>query len=106
MAFHILGDPDTILGFAFAGVPGTAVEDAVAARRAFVEVSDRAEVRILVVTRVVAAMLDEELTAHRLTSSAPFVVEIPDLWGREVKRATLVEMIQEAVGIRISRSEE
>ncbi len=101
MSFHILGDADTILGFGFAGVTGTAVDSPAAARAAFAErVADKA-VRILVLTYPVAAMLEDEVTAHRLTVTPPFVVEIPDLWGTRVDRRTLVELIQEAVGIRL-----
>ncbi|MDT8391788.1 MAG: V-type ATP synthase subunit F [Lentisphaeria bacterium] len=107
MAYHILGDTDTILGFGFAGVSGTAVDSADEARAAFAGLIADKALKILVVTCPVAAMIDSELTDHRLSSRPPYVVEIPDIWGTKVNRRTLIEMIQEAVGIKISsRAEE
>ncbi|MBT4816196.1 MAG: ATPase V, partial [Lentisphaerae bacterium] len=35
MSFHIIGDEDTVVGFRFAGVTGSAVENADEAREAF-----------------------------------------------------------------------
>jgi vacuolar-type H+-ATPase subunit F/Vma7 len=102
MAYHVIGDADTILGFGFAGVPGTAADAPDAARKAFADRVADGSLRILILTHKVAAMVDEELTAHRLSASPPFVVEIPDLWRTKLDRKTLVELIQEAVGIKIS----
>lgn len=104
MAYHVLGDTDTILGFGFAGVPGTAVGSADEARAAFAGLIADQGLKVLVVTCPVAEMIDHELTEHRLSSQPPYVVEIPDIWGTDVNRRTLIEMIQEAVGIKISSS--
>lgn len=106
MAYHVLGDTDTILGFGFAGVPGTAVESADDARTAFAELIADKVLKVLVVTCPVAAMIDRELMDHRLSSQPPYVVEIPDIWGTAARRRTLIEMIQEAVGIKISSHDE
>ena len=102
MAYHVLGDADTILGFGFAGVPGTVVDTGPEAKKAFAELISNKVLKVLVVTYPVAQFIDDDLTAHRLTSQAPYVVEIPDIWGTNVDRRTLVQMIQEAVGIKIS----
>ena len=101
MSFHIIGDQDTILGFAFAGVAGTVADSAASAQAAVAALTGDAQTQVLIVTERVAVMVDEQLTAHRLTAQPPFVVEIPDIWGGEVERKGLEAMIQEAVGIRI-----
>lgn len=102
MSYHILGDEDTVLGFGFAGVPGTAVDNRQAATEIFATLVSDPVLKVLIMTYPVAAMLEPEVTAHRLASGAPYVVEIPDLWKTRVVRRTLVEMIQEAVGIKIA----
>lgn len=102
MAFHFIGDRDTALGFQFAGVAGTPVstpEEAAAALKA--ALADRM-LRILVVTQVVAEQLDDAITAHRLSGQPPFIVEVADVWDTPVERKSMQDMIQEAVGIRIS----
>ena len=103
MSFYIIGDADTVLGFAFSGVPGTSVESADDARTAFSSATSRDDVQIMVLTEKVAEWVEAELTEHRLSTKPPYVVEVPDIWGTPVERSTLEELIQEAVGIRIAK---
>lgn len=102
MAYHILGDTDTILGFGFAGVSGTAVDSMERAREEFLRLTADRTLQVLVLTYPVSAMIERELTEHRLSSKPPYVVEIPDIWDTPIERPTLVELIQEAVGVKIS----
>ena len=104
-AFHIIGDQDTIIGFRFAGVTGTAVESEAAAREAFRETVAGGQYRILLITDRVAEWVEEDLTQHRLTSTPPYIVEVADIWGTPVRRKGLEQLIQEAVGIKIVREE-
>jgi hypothetical protein len=48
-------------------------------------------------------MLEDELVEHRAEATPPYLVEVADVWGTQVERKTLEEMIQEAVGVRLSR---
>ncbi|OPZ26293.1 MAG: V-type ATP synthase subunit F [Lentisphaerae bacterium ADurb.BinA184] len=105
MSYRIIGDQDTILGYAFAGVPGVAVDGEEQARAAFRSALADAGVSMLIVTRRVASLLSDEIAAHRVACQAPFVVEVGDLWDTPVKRRTLEELIQEAVGIRITKAD-
>jgi vacuolar-type H+-ATPase subunit F/Vma7 len=102
MSFHIIGDEDTVLGFAFAGAPGTAVASPDEARAAFANVCKQTAVQILIVTEAVSKMIDEQLVEHRAAAVPPYVVEVADVWGTKVEHKTLEEMIQEAVGVRLS----
>lgn len=98
---HIIGDQDTVLGFRFAGVTGDAVENAEQARDAFRRaVSDMAP-SILLITKPVEDMIEDEVTAHRLAAKPPYLAVVPDIWGNGKKHKSLQEMINEAVGIKI-----
>ncbi len=103
MSFHIIGDQDTILGFRFAGVPGTAVDSEAEARTAFEQMTAKQTVQILILTHSVADMLGDQLVEHRMQAQPPYIVEIGDIWETPVERQTLEQMIQEAVGIRIMK---
>jgi vacuolar-type H+-ATPase subunit F/Vma7 len=69
MAFHIIGDRDTILGFQFAGVAGAPVASAAEAQAAFRQALDRANCRVLILTEQVGEWLAAEAAAHRLTAA-------------------------------------
>jgi len=101
MAFQIIGDRDTILGYQFAGVAGTAVETLAEAQAAFRAVTVAGDCQVLILTETVARLLGNEVTTHRLAARPPYLVEVPDIWGTKVPRRSLEQLIQEAVGIRI-----
>ncbi len=105
MAFHIIGDQDTVLGFRFAGVTGTVVSTPDEAREALRRALGDSECSILLVTERVERMVPEAVLAQRLAAAPPFVVVLEDLWGPQPGRRTLQELIAEAVGIRIVRDE-
>ena len=92
-----------MLGFAFAGIPGSTAETPEEAHRNFAAVTNRSDLRVVIVTEQVAEWIDADLTDHRLSTRPPFVVEIPDIWNTPVERRSLETLIQEAVGIRITK---
>jgi vacuolar-type H+-ATPase subunit F/Vma7 len=105
MSFHIIGDADTVLGYRFAGVSGDVVETAEDARAAFKAALSNHRKGVLLITEAVEDMLDEEVTAHRLSSKTPYLAVMQDIWGPLGKRRSLQELIYEAVGIRIVQDE-
>lgn len=106
MSFHIIGDRDTIIGYRFAGVTGTAVETQEEARAAFRRALGAGAYQILILTEKVAHLLEPEVLAHRHAARPPYLVAVPDVWGSRVPHKTLEAMIQEAVGIKIGREED
>ncbi len=104
MAFHIIGDQDTVLGYRFAGVTGTVVATPDEARQAFREALADARHRILLLTERVERMLPAEVTAHRLEARPPYLVVIEDIWGPDGRRKSLQQLVFEAVGIRVVRA--
>jgi vacuolar-type H+-ATPase subunit F/Vma7 len=105
MAFHFIGDRDSALGFQFAGVTCSPVATEAEADQALDAALERKDLKVLIVTELVASQLDKKITAHRLSAQPPFIVEVSDVWGTEVERMNMQQMIQEAVGIRISGKE-
>jgi len=106
MSFHIIGDQDTVVGFRFAGVTGSAVSTLAEAQGAFSQVVAEGSCQILILTEPVEAMLEQETTQHRLAATPPYLVVVGDIWGTETKRKSLEEMVHEAVGIKIGKRDE
>ena len=61
---------------------------------------------VLMVTEAVEDMLEQEVTAHRMAAVPPYLTVVQDIWGPKGHRRTLQELINEAVGIRISNDDE
>lgn len=106
MAYHVIGDRETILGFRFAGVQGDAVATEEEARAAFSRALSSPENVILIITEKVESMLAEEVNAHRLAAEPPYITVIPDIWGPRGTRRSLQDLINEAVGVRLSNDDE
>lgn len=101
MDLFVIGDGETVLGFAFAGVPGEVVETPEEARQAFSQVLKDRQVKILVITASAADLIREEVDRARIEAHVPVVVEVPGPEGPKPDRRTLLELIREAVGVRV-----
>ena len=71
--YHIIGDPDTVLGYRFAGVSGDAVSTVEEAREAFARATADGDYGILIITEAVEDMLKDETTAYRLKAKPPYL---------------------------------
>lgn len=105
-AYHIIGDQDTVLGYRFAGVSGDVVEDAAQAKTAFEAALNDPSVTVLLVTEAVEDMIPELVMRHRMAAKPPYLVVVQDIWGPRGGRKSLQELINEAVGIRLSSSDD
>jgi len=101
LAYYVIGDEDTVLGFRYGGVPGTVVTNTQEAREAFARAVDDRRARILILTDVVAETIRDEVNKVRAAAAWPLVVEIPGPTGPLPGKRTLLQLIQEAVGVRI-----
>ncbi len=106
MAYHIIGDQDTVLGYRFAGVSGDVVEDAESAKTAFLHATGDRSISILLITEAVEDMIMDLVIQHRISSQPPYLTVVQDIWGPKGKRKSLQELINEAVGIRITPEED
>ena len=105
-AYHIIGDQDTVLGYRFAGVSGDAVEDAAQAKTAFENALNATDVTVLLITEAVEDMIPDVVMKHRMAAKPPYLAVVQDIWGPRSGRKSLQELINEAVGIRISSDED
>ncbi len=101
MAYHIIGDVDTVLGYRFAGIEGVAVSTQEEAREAFSRATASGEGGILLVTEDVESMIEELVTAHRVSAREPYLAVVPGIWGAKRGRKSLQQLINDAVGIKI-----
>ena len=105
-AYHVIGDQDTVLGYRFAGVSGDVVEDAAQAQAAFEAALNDPSVTVLLVTEAVEDMIPELVMRHRMAAKPPYLAVVQDIWGPRGGRKSLQELINEAVGIRLSSSDD
>ncbi len=101
MSFHVIGSEEVVLGFRFAGVPGSIVQTAEEAREAFRAVTAAGTTLVLVLTEQAAALIPDEVTGWQLGGRYPLLVEIPGLEGHRPGRRSLIDSIREAVGIHV-----
>jgi V/A-type H+-transporting ATPase subunit F len=100
-AYYVIGDEDTVLGFRYGGVPGEVVSNTQEARQALARAVAQRRARILILTDLIAETIRDEVNAVRATTAWPLVVEIPGPAGPLPGKRTLLELIREAVGVRI-----
>ncbi len=95
-----------MLGYRFAGVSGDVVEDAAQAKTAFEAALNDPSVTVLLVTEAVEDMIPELVMRHRMAAKPPYLAVVQDIWGPRGGRKSLQELINEAVGIRLSSSDD
>ncbi|MBL7223511.1 hypothetical protein HQ576_02175 [bacterium] len=101
MRYHVIGDEDTVLGFRYAGIAGDVVATADEATEAFRRVTRLPDVGILIVADRIADLIRPIVSAQRFGGATPLVVEVPSADGPSAQREDLLELIREAVGIRV-----
>jgi V/A-type H+-transporting ATPase subunit F len=101
MAFFVMGEEEVVIGFRFVGVAGTVVASADEAREALRAATHRGDVKVLVITERVSAMIPREVMDWQLRGEYPLIVEIPGIEGHLENRTSLIDSIREAVGLHV-----
>lgn len=101
MRFLCIGDRDTVTGFRFAGVEGIVVESPAEARDEFARAVRLSDVGVIIIPDPIAEQLQEEINAVRFKQARPAVVEIPGPDGLSPDRPKLIDLIREAIGVRV-----
>lgn len=101
MRFYCIGDQDTVAGFRFAGVEGRVVESPAEARTALRDAAAMDDIAVIIVPQKIAAELDAEINEIRFTRAQPTIVEIPGPDGPAPGRPQLLDLIREAIGVRV-----
>ena len=101
MKFFVIADADTVLGFRYAGISGRAVREVAEARAALEEAVAAEDVGVLIITDAIAEMIREDVDHIRFQLQKPTVVELPGPGGPVVAKRPLLDLVREALGIRI-----
>ena len=97
----MIGDEDTVLGFALTGVEGRAVSNSEEAEAALDGALENKQNGIIMITERTAELVRERVDRFIFTRSFPLVVEIPDRLGPVSGRPKLREMANQAIGIKL-----
>lgn len=101
MNIWVLGSAEICSAFALAGVNVRVVESRGEMLSAFNELAEREDVRVLAVEEASAALVREEIDRLKLDPRAPLVVELPGLQGPAADRRTALDLVRQALGIRL-----
>jgi V/A-type H+/Na+-transporting ATPase subunit F len=100
--FFCIGDEDTVAGFRLAGCEARPATTAEEARTALAEATLGHDCGIIIITERMADAVRDEIEAIRFGRERPLIVEVPGPEGAVSGRKDLREVVQEAVGMRIS----
>lgn len=101
MKYVVIGDADTVLGFRYAGIEGTAAGTSREVVDALERASASPDTGVIIITERAASLAQEAVDAIRASLGTPVLVEIADRHGPLPGKKTLSDLIREAVGIRI-----
>ncbi len=101
MKYFVIGDEDAVLGFGMVGVQGRSARSPEEAQAAFQEALADSEVGIVIITERIAELIRQLVDDYVFTEEFPLIVEVPDRQGRIVGKASLREMVNRAIGIKL-----
>jgi len=101
MQYYIIGDEDAVLGFDMVGVQGKAVGSASEAEEVFKKVLEDRNTGIILITERIAELIRPLVDRFIFSEAFPLIVEIPDRRGRIEGKASIREMVNQAIGIKL-----
>ena len=105
MSIFVIGDENTVLGFALVGVDGAVVESLEEARSTLDEALQSEGMQIVLITENWAAQMRKKVDQLKMEAVEPLVLEIP---GPESAPSgpSLRELVRQAVGVGLSMGPE
>ena len=110
----VLAEEEIVLAFRMIAIEGLSVANKGEACRIFAAIThkkavtdpkgktfDLSQCKMLIISEDVAEMLGSDLTKWQLEGQFPLLVEIPPLSGHVEGHASLVDMVRQAIGIKI-----
>lgn len=101
MKFFVIGEEDVVLGFRYAGIEGRVVKNPEEAYEALVQIQGVPGIGIVIIQDSFSTKIQEKTNEIRFTEQTPLIVEIAGPAGRAEGRPSLLELIQEAVGMKV-----
>ena len=109
MKVAVMGDAETVAGFALAGVKISAVldeGDREDAARKLKEFTDSDEIGVLIITEKWGERLRNEIKLAKRINIYPIIVEIPDKTGKMDRTDPISNLIKRAVGVEVHSQSE
>jgi V/A-type H+-transporting ATPase subunit F len=101
MSIRVIGSAETFTAFALAGVEGRIVENRAEMLSALDELARLDDVKVLAVEEASADLARGEIDRLKLDAGAPLVVEVPGIHGPTGHRQTALDLVRQALGIRL-----
>ena len=101
MKYFIIGDEDAVLGFDMVGVQGGIAGSASDAEEIFKKVLEDRNIGIILITERIAELIRPLVDRFIFTEEFPLIVEIPDRRGKIEGKASIREMVNAAIGIKL-----
>ncbi len=107
MKVSVIGDKDTVMGFALTGIKDLyVVEDGEEAKQALSELMQNPDIGLVIITERYAHSLKENIRRWREEKPLyPLIIEIQDKSGKMDREDPIRMLIKRAVGIDVSISE-
>jgi V/A-type H+/Na+-transporting ATPase subunit F len=99
--YYVIGDEDSVLGFALAGVRGRTATTEQEVRDAFQSVLKDTDVGIIIMTEPAADTIRSTVDRYTFTSEFPLILEIPDRNGPSTDRPDVRTLVNQAIGINL-----
>jgi V/A-type H+-transporting ATPase subunit F len=101
MRFYVIADENTVAGFKLVGLEGEIVDTADEAREALEKAFSSSDIGIIIITERIAASIHGEIEEYAFGRDFPLIMEIPDREGALEGRASIRDMVNAAVGIKV-----
>lgn len=99
--FAISDNSDTIIGLRLAGIKGVVVHDREEVLQALEKAVEEQDIGIIIMTELLAEMVQDEVSTIRLDASKPIITVIPDRHGERRRTDYITSYIKESIGLKI-----
>jgi V/A-type H+-transporting ATPase subunit F len=99
--FYVIGDRDTVLGFALAGVDGEIVDSAEQTQKALTLAFQKEDLGVIIIPERTASEVRHQIDQYVYKTTFPLIIEIPNRLGPMEGRGSIRDLIRTAVGIHI-----
>ena len=101
MKLAVVGDKDTVLLFAFAGVEGRVVDNANEAIEEIRQLKRTKQYALIIITEQVSIWAEELILSLKFSKELPLILDIPSSMGHLEEVKSLAKYIKETIGIKI-----
>ncbi|MDF2531125.1 MAG: Archaeal/vacuolar-type H+-ATPase subunit [Clostridia bacterium] len=99
--FAISDNIDTITGLRLAGIKGIVVHERAEVIEALEKAVEDNDIGIIIMTELLAEMLQDEVKEIRLDATKPIITIIPDRHGERRRPDYITNYIKESIGLKI-----